>query len=179
MNVSGSRKPSQRMLVIGIGSPHGDDRAGWEVIDRIADKLSLQQFGSLSSDSLFDQTQPGVEDNSGHILRKASSPLDILDWLDVDCETHIVDAATGITTGFVRVDIAALSLFDSLRPGSSHGVELAEVMQLVAALDTVPKQLTVWGVEAALFAMNGDLSEVTRQGVNACAEAILKESAHA
>ena len=62
---------SEKILVAGLGSPHGDDQAGWLVAERVG-----EQFRS----------HPDV------VVRRAIIPLDLLDWLeDVDV-LHICDA---------------------------------------------------------------------------------------
>jgi hydrogenase maturation protease len=158
-NVKSSRK-SKPVLVIGVGSPHGDDRAGWEAIDRLKTQLP-----------------------SDVSLRKAASPLDILDWLEVDVETHLVDASAAISskTRWEKFEwpFAALSFIKTLCPASSHGIELDQALRLALELDRLPNRIAVWGIHASSSAAVGSLSEETAQAVEACVEALLKELDHA
>jgi len=60
---------NDRALVVGIGSPYGDDRVGWLVAERIAEMLGNR-----------------------FIVRCARSPAELLDWLDGVAELHVCDA---------------------------------------------------------------------------------------
>ena len=59
------------ILIVGVGSAHGDDQAGWLV----ADELTQQ-----------------IPDDSFISVRKASVPLDLLDWLGNIKVLHLIDA---------------------------------------------------------------------------------------
>ncbi|MBC7966341.1 MAG: hypothetical protein H7Z17_10520 [Fuerstia sp.] len=62
---------SGRVLVAGLGSSHGDDRAGWFVAERLADQF---------------RTHPRID------VRRAMIPLDVLDWLEGIDILHVCDA---------------------------------------------------------------------------------------
>jgi Ni,Fe-hydrogenase maturation factor len=107
---------SKPVVVIGIGSPHGDDRAGWEVIDRLAaarsekslpaswiepeaeDEPHHLQSGCVSSSTCMVERN-GVKTLGSRwaygnvLLHKATVPHDVLDWLQVPVLTHIIDAS--------------------------------------------------------------------------------------
>ncbi len=91
------------VIVIGIGSPHGDDRAGWEVIDRLHDVVPQRI-----------------------VLRKASVPHDLLDWLDVTTETHLIDARCDKVPGLKRFN---MQLDDAASYSSTTRSRLIRSMQ--------------------------------------------------
>ena len=59
-----------RTLVVGIGSPHGDDQAGWLVVERLRDLLP----------------------KSSAEFHVAQSPTDLLNWLEDHETLFLVDA---------------------------------------------------------------------------------------
>ncbi len=63
----------EKRLFVGIGSPHGDDQAGWLLAD-----LLRGQFASAG----------------GILVRQAVVPADILDWLNGVEHLHVCDACT-------------------------------------------------------------------------------------
>ncbi len=162
-------------LVIGIGSPHGDDRAGWEVIERL-EKLGLEQF-----------EQP-------ILLRKATVPHDIFDWLHRDTKTHIIDACRSTDASVQRHEIdqddsgglhltsAAFetstnigAAFEILQSGSSHQFDLLSTLQLAAALGNLPPHIILWTIPMATTDKRDGLSATTLGYVVDCAARIRGE----
>jgi hydrogenase maturation protease len=172
-------KPGEQcgpVVVIGIGSPHGDDRAGWAVIDRLS----------------------GIDNsNVAHrefVLRKASVPHDLLDWLEVHSPTHIIDASRDKVPGLRRFSVAhddagklnlspigAISkedpqfFFDSLRSNSTHQIGLLSTLELVAALGRLPRQLYLWTVSIASGEKNVGIGTETQERIDECILMIAKE----
>ncbi len=71
-----------RPLVVGIGSPHGDDQAGWLLIERLSSQVSSQVR-----------------------LRTASVPHNLIDWSD-DCDAlYIIDACDDSET-VMRIELS-------------------------------------------------------------------------
>lgn len=64
--------PTPQKLLVAIGSAHGDDRAAWD----IADLLTSQSIADFQT-------------------RKASIPINMIDWLEGVNELHVVDACEG------------------------------------------------------------------------------------
>jgi hydrogenase maturation protease len=117
-----------RIHLIGIGTGHGDDAAGL----RVAEALAATPL------------PPGVA------VRACARPLpDLLDALEGADAAVIVDAArTGAAPGCVRrlarEDLALA------RPASSHGLGVAQVLQLAEALGRAPARVELLGVEIGL-----------------------------
>ena len=139
-------------MVVGVGSHHGDDQAGWLVIDRLQDSLQ---------ERLHDRhcLLPHVK------LRKALIPLDLLDWMDGVQTLHIVDAChtdqqnTPLVRRFAwrsgQLVPAALQERDHVKddagflPAShsgSHDFGVLQVLQLAEFTAHCPAQIFVWAV---------------------------------
>jgi hydrogenase maturation protease len=163
------------VFVIGIGSPHGDDRAGWEVVDRLDGDVSKNIF-----------------------LRKAAVPHDILDWLDNHSPTHIIDASCDNVPGLQRFNItqdeagkvqlsvvgstsslSADSARKSLRSSSSHQLDLLSAIELAATLHRLPRQLTLWTISISSVEKNGDVGVEMQERINECVTVISKELCYA
>ncbi len=161
-------------LVIGVGSPHGDDRAGWEV----ADKLS-SRYRELTYERIR--------------VRKASVPHDMLDWLECDTKTHIVDACQSSARCIQRFEVLANevgcirliteagtgthieSQFATFRSGSSHQIDLISTLRLASTLGTLPQRLVLWAIPALDMGYSACLHAETLDHVAECVKRILQE----
>ncbi len=111
--------------VIGLGSPFGDDRAGWGVID-------LLRSHGLSGIDLIALDRPG------HSL---------IHWLpDVDWLILVDAVSSDAPLGSVmRLDPESL---DEARSGiSSHGLQIAGALQLASTLDCLPSRVDIYGIQ--------------------------------
>lgn len=158
-------------LVVGIGSPHGDDQAGWEVITQLSDRF-LGEF----------------------TFRKASVPHDILDWLHSELNLHIVDASLDSEPGVRRhairqqpdpsvqinqlqpwsADFAEMA-FPDVRSSSSHQLDLLSVLKLASTLGKLPNQFLLWTVSIELSCKNDGMGTGTASRVSECARRIANE----
>lgn len=122
------RRPRQT-LVVGIGSPHGNDRLGWDVVDAVARHL-----------------EPG---SAAVTVRRAQVPSDLLDWLD-ECDRLIVcDACRmGMPLGSIRRWNWPDPEILSQQLAGSHSWHLPGVLELSATLGRLPPEVIVWGAEA-------------------------------
>jgi Ni,Fe-hydrogenase maturation factor len=166
-----SRSPMTPM-VIGIGSPHGDDRAGWEVVERLG-------------------KQPGP----AYQLRKAAVPHDILDWLQPEIVTHLVDAnnlgVAEIGCYHVRYaphDAADISLVSRcgqaaeqlwLRSSSSHHFDLLATLRLAAVLKVLPDNCTLWTIPVVAAEKNGAVHPRTTAYIAECVSLLTRKLEHA
>lgn len=165
------------ILIAGIGSPHGDDQAGWNVIEKLQAR-----------------TLPNVE------LRKLSLPHDLLDWLNNRTHLHIVDAwnASGDDSDPIRVDwmqetngqeahchedqtqkrtigTQILALPVPTRSGSSHQIDLPTVLELASSLKMLPRQIVLWIVPGHCFEPNALLSTSCQVAIERCVAQMEKE----
>jgi hydrogenase maturation protease len=135
-------------LFVGIGSPHGDDRVGWEIVERLTRSAKLsREFG----------------------FRRARVPTDLLDWLDGVARLHLCDACqTSNPPGTLHCwKWEGSTLIGSQRPpvfcrrlrsAGSHAWGLFDVLSLAERLKRLPEQVTIWGVEGLQFDAGHPLS---------------------
>jgi len=136
--------------ILGVGSPYGDDQAGWLVIDALAgmgiqgvelvklDRPGAALVGQLDSANrvvLIDAMQGGGE--PGTIRR-----FDRNDWPDF---------AQGL---------------------SSHGLGVAEALALAKALDALPADLTLYGIEISSAEAGDEPCQAIRTAASTLAERI-------
>jgi hydrogenase maturation protease len=147
------RSADRLAVVVGIGNPaRGDDGVGPQVAARIA-ALDL----------------PGVR----VVVR--GDPLGLLDELDGD-QVVVVDAVRGAgPPGAVQVRVVGRRGLPrpSTGPPGTHGLGVAEVVELARALDRLPRRLVLVGVEAGSFAHDRPLTGVVRDGVERAVRAVL------
>ena len=144
-----------RPLVVGIGSPHGDDQAGWMLIERLSQQVSAE-------------TQ----------LRIASVPHNLIDWVDGCDALHIIDARDSGET-VMRIELGdqdSAERIDVLtRCQSSHHFGIGKVIQLGQVLGKVPPRIVIWAIPGKNFGPGQGISDLCRQQVESCAELIVRE----
>ena len=122
-------------LIIGLGSAHGDDRIGWEVVDR------LQAVSIVNP------------------ARASSDPLDLVD-IPADCLLLVVvDAchgagAPGSIDRFAWPDSRLVALIGK----STHGFGLISALRLAETLGKLPRRVVVFTIEAESLEPNTVLS---------------------
>ncbi len=119
-----------RVRVIGIGSPSGDDQAGWRVVDA----LTTRAIAGPDDVLLEKLDRPGA----GLIDRFA----------DTDCVVLVDAVCSGATPGHIH----HLSATDwaAYRGGlSNHGFGVFDALALAQALQALPARLEVYGIEIA------------------------------
>lgn len=111
--------------VIGIGSPFGDDRVGWAVIEQ------LEQHSLPADIELVTLDRPGP---------------DLINWLERDVRTVLIDAVQ--TTAFPPGHWMPLEIdqLDSSEDLSSHGFGLAPTLKLAQTLGGLPHRLKLIGI---------------------------------
>lgn len=142
-----------RTVVIGLGSPHGDDRAGWALVDLLG-------------------PHPGPDAEAAAV----SEPCRLLDHLDNCDHLILVDAARGgQAPGTVRrLTCPGDDLLTSLGR-SSHGLGLGAILALGEALNRLPPRVTIFGLEAGDCAPDGDLSAAAAVALPVLRDAVLAE----
>ncbi len=122
------------LRVVGIGSPHGDDRIGWQLVQEVA------------------AARPAL---GATVL---VSPLDLLE-VSLDCRLLIVvDACrTGAPVGSVIERVWPWEA-DTAVEHSTHGVGLTAALTLAASLGRLPAAVRLFGVEAGEGAPLGAFS---------------------
>ena len=142
-------------LIVGIGSAHGDDQAGWRLIDELTAK-----------------------ETTGAELRKASVPHDMIEWMNHIQSLHIADACDS-HTDVQRLDLSNGDLACSRNADSrsSHQLGLSHVIGLIDSLGRLPKQVVLWAIPGERFQPNGELSDACINQIRRCADRIHHELA--
>lgn len=117
--------------VIGIGSPFGDDRIGWTVVEALQASNVLKRFPAGSVDACCCD-RPG-----GGLLML---------FKDVSAAVVIDAMISGAPLGTVRRFAE-----NEAEPGhgflSSHGIGIAETLALGRVLNLLPATLVLYGIE--------------------------------
>ena len=122
-------------LIVGLGSPHGDDQLGWVAIDRLR---------SLLPDGI-----------SARQVRDAFELLDILEGHDT---AVIIDAAAPAgQPGTLRTFNWPSPLLADSERLSTHGLGLVAALELAEALGRLPRRLKIYTIEADDISPNAPL----------------------
>jgi len=124
-----------RTLVVGIGSPHGDDRAGWIVADRVARAASEARVA----------------------VRIARSPIEAVDWLDGVRHLVLCDACRGLGPyGTTRRWEWPIPVDARMDWSGTHDMPLPAVLALAERLGKLPSRVVIWAVEGRPSAQHSD-----------------------
>lgn len=147
------------LLVLGIGSPFGDDRLGWEVVQLLQQNAALQHYPP-------ERLQMQCCDRPGLYLLELIKPARAVFIIDA------VQSAERIGT-VLQLNQDELLALNS--PSSSHSFGLAEAVQLGRALQVLPSTLRFYGI--GILALDGafERSEIVRQAIPRLAEKIQRE----
>lgn len=131
-----------RIQVLGIGSPFGDDRAGWRAVEALRQSAALEGLprGALALHIL---DRPGV-----NLIRYLAGAERVI----------IVDAARGSGPPGTLRRWDGVALLDPGEIFSSHGAGVAAALRLAAALGPLP-DIAVHGIEVADVGMEAALSQ--------------------
>ncbi len=149
-----------RRVVLGIGNPdRGDDAAGPAVVRRLR--------GTLPSDVT-------LAEEVGETAR-------VLAQLESATAVYIIDAcASGAAAGSVlRFDAAAQPLPQQTFAMSTHGIGLAEAIELARALNQLPPRCIVYAIEGASFETGAPLTPAVADAAAEVARRLCDEIAQA
>lgn len=142
-------------MVIGVGNPYrGDDAVGVVIARRVR------------------ELAPGVR-----VLEEAAEPLELMDtWAGAD-RVILVDAVvSGTTPGTIhRFEPVGEPLPAQLFRYSTHAFSVAEAIELARAMERLPPELVLYGVEGAEFAAGAELSPAVAGVVDEVARRIAAE----
>ncbi len=132
----------RRTAILGIGSPHGDDRAGWIAIEALEVALPA-----------CERAAAGV---TTHVL---DHPATALLWHLRGVERAIlIDAQRGGDPPGTIALVQPGSLRSDAPRASTHGVGVAEILALGAILQILPPELTVIGIAVGDCAPDTEVS---------------------
>jgi hydrogenase maturation protease len=144
-----------RVRIIGIGSPFGDDRVGWDAVEALAASGLLKRYPAGTVDAC-------CCDRPGSLLALLR---------DVDVAIVIDAMRCGVSVGTVR----KLAAHELAPPGgvvSSHGISVAENIALGRALSLLPPTLLLYGIEALRAAPATEPDQEVRAAIPELLDAI-------
>lgn len=158
MNV---HSPKPKPLVIGIGSPHGDDVAGWEAV------------------SYLSNLHPTLAE-----YHTAAVPHDLIDWISPDRPLHVIDGLHAETEHWQCHTITNLTadtkpFITNLASASSHQIDLLAVLKLADTLQRLPAQLCLWTIPIRETRAGVPMRPETGQLVQQLAQALGQHLSHA
>lgn len=117
-----------KRLVVGIGSPHGDDHVGWKVIDE------LERLNNLENVILF---------------KSNGSCNDWLSQLNGVEQVIVVDAifSQGKPGDILEITMGNISKLSKLNQLSSHAVSLCDCVNLAINAEMLPQKFKIIGIE--------------------------------
>jgi hydrogenase maturation protease len=145
-----SRSP---VLLLGVGSNHGDDRAGCEV----AARLQNEPLDGLEAEAV-------------------GTPLSLLDR-DLECELLVlVDSCRGAgAPGSVHRFTWQERRLDVAWGVSSHGVGLVHALHLARSFGRLPPEIVLIGIEAGSSDRGMELSAAVARAIPGAIELIREE----
>jgi hydrogenase maturation protease len=132
-------QPVRGTRVLAVGSPHGDDRAGWEVVERLRREV------------------PGL------YAVKLHDPVSLLYQLaGCGCLVLIDACRSGAEPGTVRRLTWPAPFLERREGASTHVLGLANALALAEALGRLPPRVVLLCVEAGPCEPGGALSPAVR-----------------
>lgn len=117
----------RRVTIIGVGSDHGNDRVGWQLIEQLRQSGFEKRF------------EPGRL-----ALLICRFPAQLVSLLE-DCEQAIIiDAVSGTPGTLIEFDAQDLLLSKDLH--STHGIGVGEALTLARRLLPEPVPVSILGV---------------------------------
>lgn len=136
--------------ILGIGSSFGDDQAGWKVIEILKNKL-------LKQSDIYQNIELEYSDRPGSRL------IELIKGFD---NVYLIDAVkTGSDIGTIcRLQNQEIEEYKNLM--STHHIGVAQALQLARALNELPKNIILYGIEIDNSELCSTLSKVVEQAVN-------------
>lgn len=153
------KKPTGKLLVVGIGNPdRGDDGIGPLVVRRLA--------GRVSTDVVL-------------IERTGDALALIEDWAGADGVVLVDAAAPGTAPGSIhRIDLLRDALPSHLSLSSTHAFGVADAVALARTLGRLPAGITVYAIEGANFTPGAPVTPVVAASIEDVVTRIAAELHH-
>ena len=144
-----------RIKILGIGSPFGDDQAGWKVIENLQKHLIHSPHIVLESED-----RPGVR---------------LIELMHGFHTVFIIDAVkSGNEVGTIhrfKNDV----ILDCQNRFSTHGLSILEAIQLASTLHELPDTLIFYGIEVDTIILDSTLSQRVEEAIKKLVKRLKKE----
>jgi hydrogenase maturation protease len=152
------RRPSGRsnIRIIGLGNEwRGDDAAGLVAARRLRDRIG----------------------EGAQIIEAQQAGTDLLDLMDGARGVLLIDAvSSGKTPGTIhRLDASTSPIAWNLACRSTHGVGVAETIELGRTLGRLPDRVIIYGIEVAETGWGPSLSQQVEEAVDQVVERVTQE----
>ena len=148
-----------RLHIVGVGSPFGDDRLGWAAVETLQRSAALAAAGGGGISF-------AVLDRPGALL--------LAHWHDAD-RVIVVDAVRSGAPPGTRHRLEP-DAWAAAEPVSSHGFGLAAALELARALGDLPPHLVLYGIEIDPTCSGFCLSEPVRRSLPDLIQEIEREA---
>jgi hydrogenase maturation protease len=143
-------------LIVGIGSPRGDDRAGWLVVEELKRRL------------------PDAD------ARCARGPGEMLDWLGHHDMLVLCDAVlSNVLPGQVESWSWPTVDLQCERFRGTHDMTLVAALRIAEELQLLPRVVRIWGVTISSEKWTAGVSRAVADAVPQVASRICEELSHA
>ena len=149
-----------RVHIIGVGSPFGDDRLGWVAAE------------SLQRSPVLNGLEPGRIVIS--ILDRPGAMLLTL-WDEAD-HVIVIDAVRSGAAPGTRHRLTVSDVNATRLPATSHGFGIAAALELGRVLGSVPRQLIFCGIEMSAFRPVMALSDAVAEAMPVFVSEVEKEA---
>ncbi|KTD35042.1 hydrogenase expression/formation protein [Legionella nautarum] len=146
------------LLVIGLGSPFGDDRIGWDVVQLLQQRRALTAYTE-------NQLQFACYDRPG---------LNLLELIQNAKSVFLIDAVrTGAEIGtLVCLKEDEINVINTI--GTTHHFGVAEAIQMGKVLNLLPQNLILYGIEIDELNFQFEVSKLLKKALQALIEQIEK-----
>ena len=142
-------------LIVGLGSPHGDDQLGWVAIDRLMPRVPR-----------------------GIVALKARGGVELLEYLEGHDRAIVIDASVPAgQPGLIRSYAWPCPDLARCAPATTHGLSLIEALLLAETLCRLPRFVTIHTIEARDTSPVGTLSADVSRQLGVLVESMLAELA--
>ena len=145
-------------VLIGVGNElRGDDAAGLLVARRLRERAAKQAV----------------------VLACQADPAELLTaWTGADLAIVVDTVVSGAAPGTIqRFDVSAAPLPAKLIGFSTHGLGLAEAIELARALDRLPSRTIVYGIEGSSFSAGAPLDPAVERAIDETLTRVMAELA--
>ncbi|OEH47200.1 hypothetical protein lpari_01800 [Legionella parisiensis] len=145
--------------ILGIGSPFGDDQAGWKVIETLKQQIVLPSE-IIQHVMIESYDRPGIR------------------LLELINDAHTVFLIDAIKSNKGIGTIHQFKKDDIIAPGnqfSTHDLGVLQALQLASALNTLPNNIIFYGIEIDVIVMDSTLSPCVQSAVEKLAAQLKKD----